>query len=271
MSDPRELMETAVDLAREAGKLLMSQLPLGRWRGPVEQKAGRELVSRADRAAEALLTRGIARAFPDHEIVAEEQGRTSSEGATHRWIVDPLDGTTNFLHGHPFFAVSLAVQSLDGGALEAGCVHLPYLGDTFFGARGIGAFLNSESIELAVSDAEALDDALVATGFAYDRERWPNYDNFLRMARAARGIRRCGAASVDLAFVAAGRYDAFWELGLKPWDVAAGALLVELAGGLVTDLAGGGAWLEEGHIIASGPSLYGAVKAELEPPPRSEA
>jgi myo-inositol-1(or 4)-monophosphatase len=261
MTATRELMEAAVEIAREAGKLLMSELPLGRWRGDVEHKGGRELVSRVDRAAEALIRQRIGEAFPTHEILGEEEGGAHQESAT-RWLVDPLDGTTNFLHGHPFFAVSLAVEA-PSGELEAACVHLPYLQETYFGARGLGAFLNSETMPLTVSETDRLDDALVATGFAYDRERWPNYDNFVAMARASRGIRRCGAASVDLCFVAAGRYDAFWELGLRPWDVAAGALLVREAGGVVADFDGGDDWLEGGRIIASVPALFEPVRAQL--------
>jgi myo-inositol-1(or 4)-monophosphatase len=248
-----EVAETAVDIAREAGRLLMRELPLGRFRGAIEHKEGRELVSRVDRAAEALIADRVGEAFPGHAILGEEGGLAGGDGeAEHTWIVDPLDGTTNFLHGHPMFAVSIALaRFVPSFELLAAVVHLPYLSETYFAGAGEGAFLNTSSLRLAVSDANELADALVATGFAYDRERFPNYDNFVRVADRSRGIRRCGAASVDLAYVAAGRYDAFWELGLRPWDVAAGALLVREAGGVVSDGRGGDDWLQGASIIAA--------------------
>ena len=149
-------------------------------------------------------------------------------------------------------------------------VFLPYLDETFLAARGGGAFLNSRTIRLSVSGTDDLADSLVATGFAYDRDRYPNYDNFVRVARRARGIRRCGVASIDLAFVAAGRYEAFWELGLRAHDVAAGALLVREAGGRVEDLTGGGDWLEGASIIASNGRVHAAMKELLEPPERRD-
>ena len=266
------LAELAAEVAAEAGKLLMAQLPLGRWTDAIEHKAGRELVTRVDRDSERLIVRRIREARPDDAISAEEGGVVAgaSANAAYRWIIDPLDGTTNFLHGHPMFAVSIGVERFaedgrhtDGPDLVAAAVRLPYLGETYLAARGVGSFLNSLSIRLEVSSTEVLDDALVATGFAYDRQRHPNYDNFTALARAARGIRRCGAAAVDLAFVAAGRYDAFWELGLREHDVAAGALLVTEAGGRVTDLAGGADWLGGGRIVASNGRLHEAVRALL--------
>lgn len=297
-----ELADFAMGIARKAGKMIMAQLPLGLWRrSPIEHKAGRELVSEVDRAAERMILAAIRQRYPDHGIVAEESGvAAGGHGeAEFRWIVDPLDGTTNYLHGHPLFAVSVAVEQLrrrdhaDGRAvgaastapsdseddppvraeaegaapdIVAGAVFLPYLGETFLAARGGGAFLNSRSIRLSVSDTDDLADSLVATGFAYDRDRYPNYDNFVRVARRARGIRRCGAASIDLAFVAAGRYEAFWELGLRAHDVAAGALLVREAGGCVEDLSGGPNWLDGGDIIASNGRIHAAMRELLETP-----
>jgi myo-inositol-1(or 4)-monophosphatase len=261
-----ELADVAIEIAREAGRLLMSELPMGRFRGTIERKEGRELVSRVDRAAEALIARRLAEAFPDHAMLGEEQGLVQENGeADHTWIVDPLDGTTNFLHGHPIFAVSMAV--LRKGELVAAVVHAPYLSEMYFAGAGEGAFLNTRSLRLATSATRTLDDALVATGFAYDRARHPNYENFVRVAERANGIRRCGAAALDLAFVAAGRYDAFWELGLRAWDVAAGALLIREAGGVVTDMQGGDAWLHGGHILAANAHLAGELRRSLDPPP----
>lgn len=248
---PRAWMETAIDVAREAGKLVMSELPLGRFPADgVEEKTAGELVSRMDKASEALIARRLLEAFPDHAVLGEEGGRQGAEDATCEWIVDPIDGTVNFIHGHPFFSVSIAVRR--GPHIEAGAVYLPYLGESYYAARGHGAFLNSDSIRLRASDTTDLDDAMVATGFAYDRTCYPNHDNFVRVAQRARAMRRCGSAAIDLCFVAAGRYDAYWELGLKPWDLAAGALLVQEAGGEITDLDGGQDWLHGGHLVCAG-------------------
>jgi len=271
---PADLADFAWQTARQAGRYLMKELPLGLWRKPVEHKTGRELVTEVDRASEKLIVEAIGERYPDHAVLAEEGGERPAEQGqpTYRWIVDPLDGTTNFLHGHPIFAVSIAVERLAPqgerlGApdIVAAVVHLPYLDESFCAASGEGAFLNAPSLRLTVSPTGELGDAVVATGFAYDRQRYPNYDNFIRLARQARGIRRCGAAAVDLAYVAAGRYDAYWELGLKAHDAAAGALLVREAGGTVTDFAGGEGWLEGGNILATNGTLHDAVRALLDP------
>lgn len=248
----------------------MAELPLGRYRGEIEDKGGGELVTRVDRASEALIRELVADVYPDHAVLGEEGGEKGNGAHAYRWIVDPLDGTTNFLHGHPFFAVSIAVEH--AGDIVAAAVHLPYFSETYFAARGEGAHMNSRQIAIHTSTTASLDDALVATGFAYDRERYPNYDNFVRIAQRTRGIRRCGAAAVDLAFVACGRYDAFWELGLKAWDVAAGALLVREAGGEVSDFAGRGGrdgeeaegWLDGGNIVATNAHLAPAIRRALD-------
>lgn len=270
MLEPEDLMDTAVEIAREAGKLLMADLPLGRFRGDVESKGGRELVSRVDRASEALVRKLVAETHPDHAVFGEEEGATGDAAeAPYRWIVDPLDGTTNYLHGHPVFAVSIGVEALSGDepGLVAGVVYAPYMSEVFCAARGFGAFLNSKAIRLSVSDTASLDEAILATGFAYDRERWPNEQNFLRLLKDGLGIRRCGAAALDFAYVAAGRYDGFWEMGLRPWDVAAGALLVQEAGGRLGTFAGADGWLTSGNIIACNPHLFEAISSRLDPVP----
>ncbi|MBI4701286.1 MAG: inositol monophosphatase [Deltaproteobacteria bacterium] len=274
-----ELLAFAVDVARQAGDLLLRHLPLRRWRGEgVSAKAGRELVSSVDRAAEDLIVSAVRARYPGHGVVAEEGGTIAAAEAAdgYRWIVDPLDGTGNFLHGHPFFAVSIAVEQLRPAAaaaeapqIVAAAICAPRLDEIFFAARGEGAFLNTRAVRLAASPTAELSDALVATGFAYDRARYPNYDNFARVAEQTRGINRCGAAAIDLAYVAAGRYDAFWELGLRAHDVAAGALLVAEAGGRVSDFAGGSSWLDGANILATNGRLHEPVRALLDPVARS--
>ena len=277
---PAELRDFACHTARDAGRILMDSLPLGRWRGDgVEHKGGRELVSRIDRASEGFIIGQINDRYPGHAILAEESGDSTAgadrPAATHRWIIDPLDGTANYLHGHPMFAVSIAVEQLGAAArrygrsagVVAGAIYAPYLDELFFAAAGEGACLNSPAVRLSTSSTKTLDDALAASGFAYDRQRWPNYDNFLRLTRRCRGIRRCGSAALDLAYVAAGRYDLFWELGLQPWDMAAGALLIIEAGGIVADFAGGSGWLRGRNIVASNVHLQEAVRELLDPLP----
>jgi myo-inositol-1(or 4)-monophosphatase len=279
-ADAERFLEVALELARLAGQQIMADLPLGLWRGEgIEHKDSRELVSRVDRASERLIVGGLREAFPDHAIVGEEGGYAEGAGveAEWRWLVDPLDGTTNFLHGHPFFCISIGLEhwhppgpagqadARPGPEMLAAVVRAPYLDETYFALRGAGAFLNSRSLRLAVSPTGELAEALVCTGFAYDRARFPNYGNFARIAEQSLGIHRCGSAALDLSFVAAGRYDAFWELGLRPHDVAAGALLVQEAGGRVTDFAAGGDWLEGRNVVASNGHLHEAIRALLDP------
>jgi myo-inositol-1(or 4)-monophosphatase len=276
MIEPEELMDAAVDIAREAGKVLMADLPLGRFGGDVQSKGGRELVSRVDHASEALVRKLVRESYPDHVVFGEEgdgeDGAPTDEDAPYRWIVDPLDGTTNYLHGLPIFAVSIGIEKRQGddAGLVAGVVFLPYLSEVFCAARGKGAFMNSKTIRIEVSKTEALDDAILATGFAYDRARWPNEDNFLRLLADARGVRRMGSAAVDFAYVAAGRFDGFWEMGLRPWDVAAGALLVQEAGGKLATFEGGNDWLTSKNVIACNPHLFEAIQSRLDPAPTGE-
>lgn len=222
------LTTIACEAAEAAGSVLRAA-----WASPgrVRRKGAVDLVTDADLAAEAAALDVIRRACPDDAIVTEESGIHEGRGP-RRWIVDPLDGTTNFAHRNPHVAVSVAVEM--AGTLVAGVVHDPFRGETFRSARGAGAWLNGA--RLRVSDVSALDDALVATGFPYDRRTRPErYLAFVgRVLEASQGIRRGGSAALDLAWVAAGRFDAFWEWKLAPWDLAAGRILVEEAGGLVT-------------------------------------
>jgi myo-inositol-1(or 4)-monophosphatase len=205
-----------------------------------------DLVTEVDRACEALIVEAIEASRPKDAILAEEGGGSDSAGARWRWVIDPLDGTTNFAHGFPRFCVSIGVEL--EGVREVGVVYDPLLDELYHAVRGGGAFLGDR--RLAVSKRDTLGNALVATGFAYDvhRTSHDNAEMFASMLGAARGIRRDGSAALDLCYVAAGRLDAYWELKLRPWDVAAGILFVEEAGGLVT-----------GVERASGRDMTGAI------------
>ena len=255
------MIDAAIAIAKEAGALLLERY--GRLTGAeITRKGPRDFVTAADRDAEALIARRLLEEFPEHGLLAEE-GARRGDGAGPIWIVDPLDGTTNFLHGIPFFAVSMGL--VENGVPILGVVHAPALGRTFYGAPGQGAF--DEERPLSVSVTPDLREALVATGFGYALDTVPdhNLDNLASVARVASGIRRLGSAALDLAFVAAGHLDAFWELHLSPWDVAAGAAIVRAAGGTVTDARGGDDWLHGRHIVATNGLLHDAIRSHLVP------
>ena len=241
----------------EAGKLLMEKFERGI---PVEFKGDYDLVTEADRMSEALIVKLISAQCPDHDIMAEEcdYDRPRSE---YRWIIDPLDGTTNYAHGFPWFAVSVALEVR--GRLELGAVYNPYVGELYRAERRAGAFLNDRP--LRVSTIDSLEHALLATGFAYDHKhaRANNYDHFNHFQKTAQACRRPGVASLDLASVAAGRFDGFWEMKLKPWDLAAGVLLVEEAGGMVSDFDGHLMGLDCPECLASNGRLHSDMLAIL--------
>ncbi|MBX6343090.1 MAG: inositol monophosphatase, partial [Thermomicrobiaceae bacterium] len=223
----------AIALARDAGRLLLStfgQVQEIRYKGEVN------LVTAADDDSEALIVAGLRERFPDDAILTEESGLAAgSARSRRRWIVDPLDGTTNFAHGFPMFAVSIALEV--DGALDLGVVYLPALDELFVAERGAGATLNGE--RLAVSTTDTLIRSLLASGFPYDVEqRALNAAHWANFLQEAQGLRRGGSAAIDLCYVAAGRLDGFWEAWLSPWDVAAGVLAVREARGVVTDYAG---------------------------------
>ena len=257
-------MNEAVELARGAGDLLLGYF--GRLhRGDATRKKGarRDLVSEADVAAERYLVERI----PAADDLVGEEGSARATGAARRWIVDPLDGTVNFLHGIPFWGVSVAL--VERGELAAAAVHAPALGWTFAAERGGGATLNGSP--LRVSATPALEDSIVATGFAYRRNELAdhNFDNFERLGMRVAGVRRLGAAAVDLALLASGRLDGFWELHLSAWDVAAGILLVREAGGRVTDFAGNedlDRLLEGRNLLATNGAIHDEMRGELAPP-----
>ena len=227
--------------------------------GEVEQlqvsvKGAGEFVSTADLRAERTLKTELTRARPGYGLLFEESGESEGSDPHHRWIVDPLDGTTNFLHGIPHFAISIALER--DGEIVAGVVYEPTRDEMFWAEKGAGAYLNDR--RLRVSARRQLGDALIGTGMPFGgRVGQPGYLATLERVMAATcGVRRLGAAALDLAYVAAGRYDGFWETGLLPWDLAAGLLLVREAGGFVSDLAGGQTMIQSGDVLAANDRLH---------------
>ena len=251
------MRSTLLLAAETAGRILMEKYQGG---VKVSYKGAIDLVTEADYAAEQAIVAVVRARHSDHDILAEE-GDYGWRGADQRWIVDPLDGTTNFAHGFPWFAVSIALEVR--GVLALGAVFNPHNRELFVAECGHGATLNDRP--LRVSTTTELGRALLATGFAYDHKTSPdnNYLHFDRFQRAAQAVRRAGVASLDLACVAAGRFDGFWELKLKPWDVAAGVLLVGEAGGRVSDYAGAPMPLDRGEILASNGRLHLAMQQLL--------
>ncbi|MBI2383247.1 MAG: inositol monophosphatase [Gammaproteobacteria bacterium] len=259
------LVNIAVTAARAAGNFIM------RHQERVEQlnvtrKSRNDFVSDVDRGAEAEIVKVIRRNHPDHAILAEEGGADGS--GDHVWIIDPLDGTTNFLHRFPHFAVSIGIQVK--GRLEHGVIYAPCTQDLYTASRGAGAILNSR--RLRVSKTTNLDECLIGTGVPI--RGGVTLDTYLPMLRnvveKTAGVRRAGAAALDLAYVAAGRLDAFWELNLKPWDMAAGLLLVQEAGGVTGELFGAGDPMETGNVLAANPKLY-PIFSELLRPAKPDA
>jgi myo-inositol-1(or 4)-monophosphatase len=249
-----ELREACAEAARRGGEVLR-----GKWgtRRTIDYKGGIDLVTDADRASEEALLAFLGARFPGSAVVAEESGTSAAvsgrAGSELRWFVDPLDGTTNYAHGVPHFAVNVAVA--DAAGIAAGATLDPLRGELYLAGRGEGAWLGDE--RLRVSETGDLRRALLCTGFPYDIQEDP--DPLVRLFKAyiqrARAVRRFGAAALDLAWVASGRFDGFWEARLKPWDVAPGILLVREAGGEVADFTGGDDVLHGGTICAANPVL----------------
>jgi myo-inositol-1(or 4)-monophosphatase len=248
------LFNFAIHTARDAGRLLAERF--GR-NLRISNKSELDLVTESDLASERLIIDRIKTHYPRHSILAEESGANSPAGGDEqgdwRWIIDPLDGTTNYAHGYPCFCVSIGLEHR--GTLEIGVVYDPMRDECFAAERGEGAALNGKRIR--VSPTPNLASALLCTGFPYDvRERGEFARHFANFIMNAQGVRRDGAAALDLAYVAAGRFDGFWEEGLKPWDVAAGSLLVTEAGGVVTDFSGGQRWLDRGNIVGASRGVH---------------
>jgi len=242
--------------ARKAARSLLHDF------GEVEQlqvsrKGPGDFVSEADRRAEQILKFELGKARPDFALLLEEEGFVGNESCVDRWIVDPLDGTTNFLHGIPHFAISIAHEH--NGELEAGMIYDPCRDETFWAVKGSGCYLNNT--RLRVSARNSLNTAILATGFPFLGR--PGKEEMLAalvpVMNQTAGLRRFGVASLDLAYVAAGRFDGFWEIGLSPWDVAAGILLVREAGGLVSEINGRNDPLNGNNILASNSLLFDQV------------
>lgn len=264
-TDPIQMLEVLTDIAHEAGRLVMAA------RDVAPTKKGEiDLVTEFDVAAERLITERLRAAYPGIPVMGEELAGDVEAGERHArlFIIDPIDGTTNFANGHPFFGISLAYAERAADARlipKVGVVGAPGLGRLYAAAEGHGATRNGEAIR--VSATARLGDALCATGFPYDR--WHSDDDnvteFRAFLKKVRGIRRCGAASLDLCLVADGTYDFYWERKLKPWDLAAGAAIVREAGGRLSDERGGPSDVTHGALVASNGALHAAVIDVLRP------
>lgn len=253
-----QLKRVALEAARGAGDILQERARSG-FR--VEHKDVVNLVTDADRQSEQAIVAALRRAFPGHETLAEERGLSTTARSAYRWVIDPLDGTTNFAHGFPVYCVSIGLEYR--GSLILGVVLDPTRSECFVAERGRGATLNGRPI--GVSPTRALTDALLVTGFAYDIRESPenNLDHFARFSLHAQGVRRVGAAALDLCYVACGRFDGYWELKLKPWDMAAGVVILEEAGGRLTDFGGGTFSIYGKEIVASNGPIHDEMLAVL--------
>ena len=245
------MLNIAVRAARRAGSII-NRATRNLDTVAVQEKAANDFVSEVDREAEQAVIRTLREAYPGHSILAEESGATGE--SEYQWIIDPLDGTTNFIHGFPQYCVAIAL--MHRGIVTQAVIYDPGRNDLFTATRGRGAFLNDH--RMRVSKRLHLGSSLIGTGFPFRQlEHLDAYLAILRdMMGGAAGVRRAGSAALDLAYVAAGRLDGFWEFGLSPWDMAAGALLIMEAGGLVGDLAGENRYLETGNIVAGNPKIF---------------
>jgi len=248
------MLNIGVRAARAAGEIISRSMDKVEALH-IDEKGRNDFVTEVDQRAEREIIRIILEAFPEHAIIAEESGVHA--GNEYTWIIDPLDGTTNFIHGFPQFAVSIAL--VHKGKIEQAIIYDPLKQEMFTATRGAGAVLNNRRIR--VSRQITLSGALLGTGFPFKAQS--QLDSYLDMFRVlfkdTAGIRRAGAAALDLAYVAAGRFDGFWEMGLREWDMAAGVLLIQEAGGIVSDFHGGDQYLQSGNIVAGTPKLHAQI------------
>ena len=254
------MINIATRAARSAGNILIRYFEHTDTL-TITEKRKNDFVSEVDKAAEEAIIEVLRTSYPEHSILAEESG--SHKGNDYQWVIDPLDGTTNYLHGQPQFSISIALKFQ--GQLEHGIIYDPLREELFSATRGSGAFLNDRRIR--VTQRKGLEGSLIGTGFPYrDHSHLDAYMGMLRdMITDTAGIRRPGSAALDFAYVAAGRLDGFWELGLSEWDFAAGALLVKEAGGIVSDISGGDRHLESGNVIAGGFKTHAAMLNLIKP------
>jgi myo-inositol-1(or 4)-monophosphatase len=258
------MLNIAIEAAKEAGKYL--KYNVGKVKS-VEMKKGEErnLVSEIDKTSEEKIISIIKRHFPSHAILAEESGATAggaiSTSADYKWVIDPLDGTTNFLHGLPIFCVTIAVEYK--GEIIAGVVYDPNLEELFTAEKGSGAFLNGK--RMRVTQTSDLISSLLVTGFPYDIATNPDnaVGHFVNFLMEGQGLRRLGSAALDLSYIAAGRFDGFWEVNLNPWDMAAGVLFVQEAGGKVTDFSGATSSIYNKQVLASNGIIHDAMLGVL--------
>ena len=245
-----EVIKFATKISQQTGEILLR--PLNRELKITYKKGNiRNLVTEIDQKVENFLVKKITEQYPDHRILTEETGRYGTTKNGLEWIIDPIDGTTNFSHGYPFFAISMGLR--EGNILVGGVVYAPALQELYIVEKGKGAFLNGKSIH--VSHVESLKKSMLATGFGSEH-RLANMPNIIRFHEEAQAVRRAGSAALDLCHVAAGRLDGYWEFGLNPWDIAAGVLMVEEAGGKITNTEGELINLSEGNIIASNGHIH---------------
>lgn len=254
------MVNIAVRAARSAGNVIVRHMDRLDTL-TIESKGRNDFVSEVDRMAEQEIIHVLRKAYPDHAILGEESGL--SEGDDFQWVIDPLDGTTNFLHGVPHFAVSIALRQR--GKLEVGVIYDPVRQELWTANRGGGATLEGRRIRM--SNKQELEGALLGTGFPFKApQHMEAYLNtFQALSKHATDVRRAGAAALDLAYVAAGRLDGFWEIGLQPWDMAAGILLIQEAGGYVGDFAGGANHLKSGNVVAGNQKVFSGIVREIRP------
>ena len=252
----KKVIATAERAALDAGQLLMKHY--GKLKSSqISQKSRNDFVTTVDKSSERLIIARIQKNFPDHSIHGEESGRSGDGGTC--WIIDPLDGTSNYIHQFPMFTVSIGVSHQ--GQMQAGVVYDPVHRELFSAVKGKGSYLNGK--RFYVSPVKRLADGLIATGIPFRaRDRFePYFESLRRISRASVGIRRGGSAAQDLAYVACGRFDGFWEINLSPWDIAAGSLLIQEAGGKVSDMTGQPHYMKSGDILASNGRIHNELKA----------
>jgi myo-inositol-1(or 4)-monophosphatase len=259
----QNFLEIATEAALAAGSVLQSFC--GKLENIQEKGRSGDLVTEADKASEAVILEILSRHVPDHGILAEESGKLGDASSKYLWAIDPLDGTTNYAHQYPFWAVSIGL--LIEGIPQIGVIFDPFHNELFRAGKGMGATRNRRPIE--VSQICELNKSLLVTGFAYDRRETTdnNYAEFCHLTHLTQGVRRSGSASLDLAHVACGRVDGYWERGLAPWDVAAGVLIVSEAGGQVTAYDKGGFEINSGRVLATNGRIHAELSGELQQVP----